>query len=212
MNRPRLNVARIHCVLFAFALLIMRGCVPFIRGQSASGLTLREWVDSRMFAPVILWPEPEGSTLWFPPRHIDGPGYVELFYSEAFIGAGVEPPMYMLYESKSDLPVGQQLLTNYDVADTEVTISNINVVLCGKPVLIELRENSSIPDSGVAIFELDGTHVAYHWRHMSRAAALSVLEHNLVQVREVNSDIIASFDRMLETKFQRLRFSPTSVP
>jgi hypothetical protein len=211
MNGPRLNVVRIHCVLFAFALLI-GGCIPFIRAQSASGLTLREWVDSQMFAPVILWPEPEGSKLWFPPRHIDGPGYVELFYSEAFIGAGVEPSMYMLYESKSDLPVGQQLLTDYDVADTEVTINDMNVILCGKPVLIELRESSSIPDSGVAIFELDGTHVAYHWRHMSRATALSTLEHHITQVYEGDFDTILSFDRMLVDRFQTPRFSPTPVP
>lgn len=185
--------------------------MPSIRTQSASGLMLREWVDSRMFTPVILWPQPEGSELWFPPRYIDGPGYVELFYSEAFIGAGVEPPMYMLYESKSDLPVGQQILTDYDVADTEVTVSSINMVLDGKTVPVKVRENATVLDAGVAVFELDGTHVAYHWRHISRTVALSVLEHSLVRVCEGDSEIISSFDRALENKFQTLGAS-TSVP
>jgi len=154
-----------------------------------------------MFTPIILWPEPEGSELWFPPRYIDGPGYVELFYSEAFIGAGIEPPVYMLYESKSDLPVGQQFLTDYDVANTGVTISNINVVLDGKTVPVKVRENATILDAGVAVFELDGTCVAYHWRHISRTVALGVLEHSLVRVCEGDSEIISSFDRALENKF-----------
>jgi len=198
-------------VILALTLLV-EVCIPSIKGQSAASLTLREWVDSGTFIPVILWPEPEGSHLWFPPRYINKPGYIELLYAESTAEKGMEASMYMLYESNSALPVGKQILTDYDAADTEVIITSANATLCGKAIRLEIRENSSKPESGVAIFELDGTHVAYHWQHIPRVTALRVLDRNLVQVQKNDSDIISSFDRMLANRFRTLDFSPTFGP
>jgi len=198
---------KVKFVCICYALLVFTlsmGACAFIRSQSASGLTLREWVDLQVFTPFILWPEPEGSSLLFPPRYIEGQGqgYVELVYSEGFIGSGVESSMYTLYESDSDLRIGESFLADYATAKPQVRASNARLIVCGRSVSAQIRENTSIPDSGIAILELEETHVVFYWRHKSRAAAFDILEHNLVQVHKDNPEIISSFDHMLEDEFQ----------
>jgi len=178
--------------------------MPSLMNHAASTITLVEWMDLRIFTPVILWPAPEGTSLWFPPRCIDGPAcdYIELFYTGDFVGTGVEPPMYMLYESDSELPIGKSFLTSYAATNAAVTLERIDLVLDGKAVLAEIRENAAIPDSGVALFELDDAFVVYHWRHVPRTAALDVLEHRILQVRQDDLDVISAFDRALINRFQ----------
>ena len=204
LHRRAILWVGIGVVLLVVSILLVGGCTfsSIVRSHAASASTLQKWVESQIFIPIILWPVPEGSSLWLPPRYIDGPDYVELFYAGAFVEAGVEPPMYMLYESDSKLPIGQSMLTDYAVSDAMVISSYINLTMNGKSVLTEIRENSTLPDSGVAIFELGGTHVVYHWRRMPSTAALDVLEHRTLQVREDDYDIISAFDRMLMNKFQ----------
>ena len=191
------------CICYVLLLFTLSmGACAFIRSQSASGLTLREWVDLQVFTPFILWPESEGSSLLFPPRYIEGQGYVELVYSEDFIGSGVEPSMYTLYESDSDWRIGKSFLADYATAKPQVTASTARLNVCGRSVSAQIRENTRIPDSGVAVFELEETHIVFYWRNKSRAAAFDVLKHNLVQVDKDNPEIILSFDQMLEDEFQ----------
>jgi len=110
--------------------------------------------------------------------------------------------MYTLYESDSDLRIGESFLPDYATTKPRVTVSNAHLIVCGRSVSAQIRENTSIPDSGVAVFELEGTHIVFYWRHKSRAAAFDILERNLVQVHKDNPEIISSFDHMLEDEFQ----------
>lgn len=197
---------KVKSVCICYALLVFTlsmGACAFIRSQSASGLTLREWIDLQVFTPFILWPEPEGVSLLFPPRYIErqGQSYVELVYSEGFIESSVEPPMYTLYESDSDLRISKSFLPDYTTAKPQVTASNARLIVCGKSVSAQIRENTSIPDSGVAVLELEETYIVFYWRHKSRAAVFDILEHNLTQVHKDTPEIISSFDHMLEDEF-----------
>jgi hypothetical protein len=197
-----LQVRRASFFLLIVVVLLAGGCTfPVVRSHSASAVTLQEWVDKQSFGPVILWPLPEGISLWLPPRYIDGPGHVELFYAGAFVDPGVEPPMYMLYESDSELPIGRSILADYAESNTAVTSQSMNLVISGRAVLAEIRRNSGFPDSGVIIFELCGTQIAGHWRQMPRASALDVLQESAMLVETGDSDIISAFDRMVDVKF-----------
>lgn len=186
--------------VIALVLLLALSSACAVAIPSPSVDTLQEWVNLNKFTPLILWPEPEGSKLMGPPHYgaTRSQEYVWLWYGEGFIASGIEPPLYMLYESNAPLPVGQAFLTDYVVS--KVTIVHTPMTLNGESVLVEIRENPVIPDSGVAIFQLGNTHVAYHWRHMLKAKALGVLERHLTPVR-YDATIISSFDKLLVERF-----------
>ena len=194
---------RMCYALVVFTLSLSLGACAFINVQSASSLTLREWIDLQVFTPFILWPEPKGVSLLLRPSRIQGRGreYVELIYSERFIGPDVDPPIYQLYESDSDLAVGRWFLADYVPGEPEVTVNNTRLAVCGKMVSIRILENTSLPASGIAVFEVVETHIVFHWRQESRNTALDILEHNCVQVREDDLETILSFDHLLGNRF-----------
>ena len=192
-------------VLLAWPVISLTGCdthTAFVPVQTSTAVTLQEWVGTQIFTPLILWPEPEGISVWMPPRHqhMDA-DYVQLFYTEPFIAPGIEPPQYRLYESQVDLPIGSQILSHFDRASANLTFEWVEMTFCGQSVAVQIRETLDLPDSGVAVFELEGTHVAFHWRNTSRATALDVLASHLVQVRKGDADIISAFDEMLLSRF-----------
>jgi len=166
-------------------------------------MTLSEWNDLKTFNPVILWPEPEEISLLFPPRYIEGGEYVELVYSEEFIASAVETPIYTLYVSHTNIPLGHSFLPDYASTKSQVTTSNVRLKISGSPVEVQILENPHLPESGVAIFELNKTHIFFHWRQKSRTAALAMLEQSLTQVEPNDSETISSFDHMLKEKFSQ---------
>jgi hypothetical protein len=198
-------------VLLAWPAIFPTGCdtrTAFVPVQTSTAVTLQGWVGTQTFTPLILWPEPEGISVWMPPRHQHTDAdYVQLFYTKSFIAPGVEPPQYRLYESQVALPIGSQILPHFDRASVNLTFEWVEITLCGQSVAVQIRETPDLPDSGVAVFELEGTHVAFHWRNTSRASALDVLANHLVQVDQNDADIISAFDEMLLS-----RFPPTPKP
>jgi len=194
----KIRVACICCLLSALV-LSTGACV--MKSHLASDLTLSEWGDLRTFTPVILWPEPEGIGLLFPPRYLEDREYVELVYSEGFVASGVETPMYTLYESYADIPLGRSFLPDYVLTNSRVITREVYLDVAGVAIEAQIRENTRLPESGVAIFELEGTHIVFHWRHKPSAAALAMLEQNLVQVEQDDAEIILSFDHVLNERF-----------
>ncbi|NOK60694.1 MAG: hypothetical protein GFH27_549297n295 [Chloroflexi bacterium AL-W] len=165
---------------------------------SKQPLTLTEWTNNGSFTPVILWPEPDNSTIWFAPQYTnDDNPYVEFYYSEPFIMEGVEPFMYVLYQGDSTLPVGERFLTDYEAGRSDVTITKDQMTINGERVPLEIRTSTRHRDSGVAVFEVSGTHIAYNWRHMDQDSALETFSEHMVLVGPEDTDIITAFDQVL---------------
>jgi hypothetical protein len=189
-------------------LLLLSGCETSknplsqsVVAQSASALTLQDWVNQQTFTPLILWPIPQQSRIFLGPRHIRGSSdYVEIMYSKPMLQQGVEPPVYMIYQSASNLPVGEQFLTDYRTSRSEVVVNNLNVTIDNQPVLLEIRTNKHIPNSGIAIFTFLGTHVAYNWCHMAQKTAIDTLVNNLHPVDGSETRLISTFDTIVASR------------
>lgn len=164
-------------------------CISLILGACAAAPTsefieVQAWVDAERFALHFLWPLPGEFRLLEPPRHVQGSDhdYVWAWYSAGEPVNGIEPPIYMIYES-SELPnLGEHFLSDYMVEESRRRA--VHMEIQGQERVVEVRVNPAFEESGVALFEIEGTSIAFHWRHIEEAEALRALERHLVSLKD----------------------------
>lgn len=161
--------------------ILLGGCVA---SPTSKFIEVQEWLDAEPFALHFLWPLPDNFRPIEPPRSVRGPNhdYIWVWYSDGEPVNGIEPPIYMIYESSEPFDLGEYFLSDYAAEKTMNAV--INVAVQGQDRLVELRSNLEFEDSGVALFEIDGTYIAFHWRHVEEAEALRVIESHLVPLKD----------------------------
>ncbi len=221
MSKRLIGNKRISCLQFsllsvALLSLTILGTIfifMFIGFSSDGGVqithpNLREWVELDLFTPYILYPEPEGQELvmgpsltsssylssLFPPQFTENPVRAELYYSGPFTADGSEPA-YSLYVSNGPMP-DHVLKPRFDIPDEDVTETHTTLVIEGNEQKIKIRLSRKRPGEGMAIIEIDGTHVVYHWSGVGQNIALEVLTEHLVSVQQDDIEIISEFDRL----------------
>ncbi len=224
------RISCLQCLLLSVALLslIILGTIfifMFIGFSSDGGVqitrqNLREWVELDLFTPYILNPEPEGVELvfgptlisssylssLFPPQFAENPVRAELYYSERFTADGLQHT-YKLYVSNGPMP-DHLFKPHYDIPDEDVTETHTTLVIEGNEQKIKIRLNRTLPEEGIAFFEIDETHVLLHWVSMGQDVALKVLSEHLVSIQQDDIEIISEFDR-LQKDSRRYRNQPT---
>lgn len=194
-------------ILFLVGVMMMGGFIVFnmalLTPQTFTQITLADWAQADSFTPVILRPEPAGTDLRMGP--LQGAGRVELHYSEQF-ESGTLPVVYELYESSQPLPIGKNarsgILPYYSATSKDVESSEwVDLVLHGAEHAVELRRNMNQGKAGIAIFEIGGTHVVFHWQNVDQHDALQVLVDGITLVDKNDLELISRFD-------QELRWSP----
>ena len=150
---------------------------------------LSKWRESGSFTLVTLQPEPAGTKLRMGP--LQGAGRAELHYTETF-DSGTLPAFYELYESNKPLPIGKTvrsgILPYYSITNQDVTTEYIKLTLLGNEHRIELRKNRKLPKAGIAIFEISGTHVVYHWQNAEQKQALQYLADGITLIHTDHDD------------------------
>ncbi len=180
-------------LLLAF---LMVSYSAFIPSQNFVHITLEEWVRLGSFTPIILQPGPGGTELRMGPIFAEGADRVELHYTEGFV-SNATPPVYELYESGKPLPVGERILPYCGATNEGVETERMSLVLLGSVRPVELRRNMKHANAGIVIFDIEGTHVVYHWRNVSEDVALQALEESIMLVSEGDINVISSFDQKL---------------
>ncbi|MEI2689927.1 MAG: hypothetical protein V9H69_09500 [Anaerolineae bacterium] len=201
-----MQIKKLHLSILFLACVMVGGSMvfnmAFLAPQTFTHVTLAEWVQSGSFTPVVLWPEPAGTDLSMGP--LQGAGRVELYYSEQF-ESGTLPVVYEFYESNKPLPIGKNvrsgILPYYDTTSKDVESEWVDLVLHGAERAVELRRNSNQGDAGIAIFEISGTHVVFHWKNVDQHDALQALADGITRVDDNDLELISRFD-------QELRSSP----
>lgn len=195
MTRRKFYFGTLLLLLLAFWVV----SYAFIPSQSFVHITLGEWVRLGSFTPIILQPGPGGTELRMGPIFAERADRVELHYTEKFV-PNATPPVYELYESGKPLPVGEQILPYYGATNEGVETERMSLVLWGSVRPVELRRNMKYANAGIVIFDIEGTHVVYHWRNVSEDVALQALEENIMLVSEGDIDVISSFDQKLRER------------
>ena len=176
--------------------LFIHACTTVYVTEEFTPITLKAWLLLDSFTPIILHPPPGETKLQMGPILAEDANYVELYYTEDF-APNVTPPAFTLYESHQSLRIGQDVLVKYSARRKDIDIEQTSLSLLDRKHPVEIRRKRNDPDAGVAIFVIEGTYVAYHWRNVTEAAALQVLAERIRPVREDETEIIVSFDQAL---------------
>lgn len=155
--------------------------IPSITSPSFTHITLEEWDDLDLFTPLILEPPPSRTERRMGPYL--GADRVELHYTEEFVANDATPSAYTLYESNQPILVGQEILSPYDARKDSVTIERVKLVLLGQARSVEIRRNKHYANSGIAMFEIDGTYIVYHWQNVAENRAANQLTESLTLVQ-----------------------------
>jgi len=195
-----MQTKKLYLPILFFVCLMVGGFIVFnmalLAPQTFTHVTLAEWVQADSFTPVILRYEPAGTDLRMGP--LQGVRRVELHYSEQF-ESGTLPVVYELYESSKPLPIGKNarsgILPYYSAASKDVESEWVDLVLSGAERAVELRRNRNQGNAGIAIFEIGGTHVVFHWQNVDQHDALQVLADGITLVDRNDVELISRFDQ-----------------
>jgi hypothetical protein len=174
-------------LLFSVTVLIICGAfitsIASMTSPSFTHITLEEWYDLDLFTPLILEPPPGRTELRMGPYLAEGADRVELHYTEEFVPNDATSSAYTLYESNKPILVGQEILSPYDARKDSVTIERVELVLFGRTRSVEIRRNKHYANSGIAIFEIEGTYIVYHWQNVTENRARNQLTESLTLVQ-----------------------------
>lgn len=194
---------RVLLLAFFILAIFTTFTIAFFKSPRFTHITLAEWVQSDLFTPVILQPEPDGTKLRLGPLH--GADRVELHYTEEF-EFGVLPIVYELYESGNPLPIGKKersgILPDYGATNQDVEIAQTTLTLIDMAHPVELRQNKNRVAAGIAIFEIDGTYVVYHWQNVDQVDALQTLVDSIALVGPDDVELVSTFDQRLASRGQ----------
>lgn len=186
-SEPLFMLTKKRLLLFSVTVLII-GCafivsIASIRSPSFTHITLSQWYDLDLFTPFILEPPPGKTELRMGPYL--GADRVELYYTEEFVPGGRDavPSSYTLYESNKPMLVGEEILSPYDARKDSVTIERVKLVLFGHVRSVEIRRNKHYANSGIAMFEINGTYIVYHWQNVTENRARHQLTESLTLVQ-----------------------------
>jgi len=199
--RHLLRDASLHVALALLVLALSSastGCAALITSQTFAPITLEEWLELP-YAPVILWPEPDGFRLVGPTLK-EGTSRVELYYAQEHASGGSASGDLYLYEA--DTPSVEDVLVryHYDDSDESIRVERITAGLFGAQYPVELRRSAEDPNTGVLVFDVAGTYVICHWRNMTEDTVLRILEERATLVSKHAVGLVSSFDQRVEER------------
>ena len=165
--------------IFALSIffLLLTGCIASIQ-RNFTQISFRKWSQNESFVPFILSPLPLQTCLKMGPLSDSASDMIQLHYTESDL-TKASLITFELYESSSPLAVGKDILPMHNLDKHSVQTENKLLMVGKQEIVTEIRVNEQFTQNKVAIFELDGTHIAFSWENVADEIAYKILENNL---------------------------------
>jgi|GEM_PF-3317319 len=144
-------------------------------------ISFAEWPDSISFKPVMLdLPAASDIAIMGPSFH-KNTNFVEVSYIAQEATPEIPKGTLHLFQSDSFepflTPIG--IMKTYKAEREDVIITRTELTLSGQPTAVDIHRNKQLSMEGVALFEINGTHVVYDWQGMTKTEAIQILEKHV---------------------------------
>jgi len=184
-----------HCkrggsyLLFSALMMLSVSCM--VKTDAARPISTSEWLQNTDTEAILFWPPPLNS---------------DFFLGPALVGSGQSEYVRILYGPYTALStesftfyVGQDDNVPVDFGRSRAdAISHLETVLIADQLVeVELLTHTGLPDQGIALFQIDDTHVVIQWRDVDEQTMLALLERNIVHLSPNDSALITKIDNAI---------------
>ncbi len=184
---------RVTYLLFSTLLMLSVSCM--VKTDAARPLSTSEWLQITDTEAILFWPPPLNSDFFLGPALV-GSGqseYVRILYGPH---TALSTESFTFYVGQG---VGQEGNVPVDFGRSRSdTISRLETVLIADQLVeVELLTRTGLPDQGIALFQIDDTHVVIQWRDVGERTMLTLLEENIVHLSPNDSTLITDIDNAI---------------
>jgi hypothetical protein len=174
MMKTRQHKTMLLYLLFCSILIqLSAGC--YVKGPSARPLSVSEWLQTTEMEVVLFWPPPLNSDFFLGPAFVSGPSeYVRILYGSRTTLSTESFTFYVGQDSNVPVDFGRNRADALSHFET--------VRIAGQSVEVEMLTRARLSEQGVAVFQINDTHVVIQWKGVDEQAMLTLLEENIVHL------------------------------
>jgi hypothetical protein len=176
-------------LLFSSILIqLSAGC--YVKGPSARPLSMSEWLHTTEMEVVLFWPPLPNSDFFLGPAFMSGSSEnVRILYASRTALSTESFTFYVGQDSNVPVDFGRSRADAISRSET--------AMIAGQSVDVELLTRAHLPEQGIALFQIDDTHVVIQWQGVDEQTMLTLLEENIVHLSPNDSALITDIDNAI---------------
>lgn len=171
-------------------LFIILSVSCMVKREAARSLSISEWLQTTDREVILFWPPPLNSDFFLGPAFVPGPSeYVRILYVSRTTLSTESFTFYVGQDTNVPVDFGRNRADAISHSET--------VTITGQSVEVEMLTRAQMPDQGIALFQINDTHVVIQWKGVDKQTMLTLLEENIVHLSPNDSALTTDIDNAI---------------